>query len=475
MENQYDVVIVGSGPNGLSAGIAFAQQGYGVCILEARDTVGGGMRTAECTLPGFRHDICSAIHPMGYSSPFLKTLPLKEYGLEWIIPPASVAHPLDEGNAVILRKSVEETAENLGIDSRAYLRLINPFLKNPEGLISDALKPLGIPKNPGLFLRFGLRAFQPASFFTRQAFKEERARALFAGCAAHSVLPFDKFFTTAVGLIFLLTAHMENWAFPKGGSQNIANAMAAYFKNLGGELQLSTRIEQFGQLPKARKYLFDTDPIQMAAIATDQLPPSYKRRLNAYHFGPGAFKIDFALSEPIPWKDPDCLLASTVHVGGTLDEIAESEKSAWEGKICERPYVLVSQQSQFDETRAPTGKHTGWAYCHVPNGSGKDMTEAIEKQIERFAPGFRDTILAKKTMSPADFMAYNPNYAGGAITGGAADITQLFTRPVIRVNPYSTPHPDIYICSASTPPGGGVHGMCGYHAAKSVLKTLRHS
>ncbi|UXP31820.1 NAD(P)/FAD-dependent oxidoreductase [Reichenbachiella agarivorans] len=473
MGKQYDVVIVGSGPNGLSAGIVLAAKGLQVLIIEGAETVGGGTRTSELTLPGYYHDVCSAVHPMGYLSPYFKTLPLEEFGLEWIIPKASAAHPLDNQEAVLLSKSISETAHNLGIDAEKYQKIVTPFVDQAEDLLSDSLKPLGIPSNPLLLMQFGLKALQPATFYSKHAFEGERAKALFAGCAAHSVLPFDKFFTTAIGLMFLVTGHVENWAIPKGGSQNIANALAAYFKSLGGELKPSTKITDYKQLPDAKKYMFDTDPIQLAHIAKDQLPPSYQARLNKYQFGPGVFKIDYALDAPIPWKDPRCLDASTVHVGGTFAEVAASEKDAWEGRECQRPFVMLSQQSQFDTSRAPEGKHTGWAYCHVPNGSNKDMTQAIESQIERFAPGFKDTILAKRTMTTQDFYQYNPNYLGGAITGGAADIFQLFTRPVARIDPYSTPNPDIYICSASSPPGGGVHGMCGYHAAQSVLKSLK--
>ena len=474
MDNQYDIIIIGSGPNGLSAGIVLAQKGLKVLIIEAADTEGGGTRTAELTLSGFKHDVCSAVHPMGYLSPYFKTLPLGKFGLKWIIPEASVAHTLDTEGAVLLTKSIEETAQNLGVDAKAYKNLVTHFVEHADILLEDSLKPLGIPKDPFLLLRFGLKAFQPATFFTKHIFKTERAKALFAGCAAHSVLPLDKFFTTAIGLMFLVTGHVENWAIPKGGSQNIAKALAGYFKSLGGEFMFSTKIDLFEQLPKAKKYIFDTDPLQMAHIAKEQLPFSYKNRLKKYRFGPGVFKVDYALDAPIPWRDTRCLKAATVHIGGTFDEIAKSEKDAWEGRISEKPFVLLCQQSQFDDSRAPTGKHTGWAYCHVPNGSNTDMTERIENQIERFAPCFKDTILARHTMTPQDFQNYNPNYLGGAITGGVSDIFQLFTRPVARFDPYSTPNPDIFICSASSPPGGGVHGMCGFYAAQSVLKSIKY-
>ncbi len=384
-----------------------------------------------------------------------------------------MAHPLDDEQAVILSKSIRETARGLGADARVYEELMSYFTPRAHDLTADSLKPLGLPKNPIQMLRFGLKAFQPASFFANNAFASERAKALFAGCAAHSVLPFDKFFTSAIGLIFLITAHVENWAFPKGGSQNLAEALLSCYQSAGGELRLSTRIERFKQLPPAKKYLFDTDPLQLSKIAEEQLPRAYRKRLSRYTYGPGVFKIDYALSEPIPWKDPNCLKASTIHVGGSLKEIAQSEKDAWDKKHPSKPFVLMAQQSQFDESRAPKGKHTGWAYCHVPNNSTRDMTAQIENQIERFAPGFKDIILGRHTMATADFYKYNPNYLGGAVTGGAADISQLFTRPVARLDPYSTPNPDLFIGSASTPPGGGVHGMCGFYAAKSILKGLK--
>ncbi|WP_339839838.1 NAD(P)/FAD-dependent oxidoreductase [uncultured Maribacter sp.] len=473
MDKKYDVVIIGSGPNGLSAGICLAEKGLKVAIIEAAETIGGGMRTAELTLPGFKHDICSAVHPMAYMSPYLKTLPLEKYGLDWIIPEASVAHPLDNEDAVILSKSIKQTAANLGLDGKRYSELITPFVERAEDLIADSLKPLGIPSNPLLMAKFGLKAVQPSTLFANSRFKTERAKALFAGCAAHSILPLDKLFTSAIGLMFLITGHVENWAIPKGGSQSLANSLGDYFKVLGGELILNTHITNMNQLPEASKYMFDTDPLQLAKIAQDKLPSLYKKRLNNYKFGPGVFKIDFALDEAIPWKDSNCLKASTVHLGGTLNEIAKSEKDAWQGKHSDKPFVLIAQQSQFDDTRAPKGKHTGWAYCHVPNGSKMDMTTKIENQIERFAPGFKDIILAKNTMASKDFYSYNTNYFGGAVTGGVADISQLFTRPVTRIDPYSTPNSNIFICSASSPPGGGVHGMCGYNAAQSVLKSLK--
>ena len=473
MRTEFDAVIIGSGPNGLSAGIVLAQAGYSVLMLEAAATVGGGMRTAELTLDGYKHDICSAVHPMGYLSPYFKQLNLEKYGLEWVFPEVSVAHPLDDEPAVILEKSVAKTASNLGADGKRYQRIMQPFADRIDDLFQDMLKPLGMPSSPFLFTRFGMRALLPASTYARIAFKEKRLKALFAGCAAHSILPFNKLFTTALGLIFLASGHGVDWPFPKGGSQALANALRDCFVEAGGTVQLSTKIDRFDQLPEARAYLFDTDPWQLASIAEDKLPASYKKRLRRYNFGPGVFKIDLALSEPIPWADPNCHKASTVHVGGTLEEIEASEKEIWQGQHSTTPYVLIAQQSHFDDTRAPAGKHTCWAYCHVPNGSDQNMSQVIKNQIERFAPGFQDTILAEHEMNTSAFQTYNANYVGGAVTGGAADITQLFTRPALRFDPYSTPNDKIYICSASTPPGGGVHGMNGYYAAQSVLKKLR--
>lgn len=468
----YDIIIIGSGPNGLSAGIALAQKGLHVLILEAANTIGGGTRTNEFTLPGFHHDICSAVHPMAFSSPYFKTLSLEKYGLDWIIPEASVAHPLDDEEAVLLSKSIDDTAQNLGRDAKKYKKLITPLAEKAEELLADSLKPLGWPKNLQLFLRYGLQALQPASFYLNHTFKGARARAFFSGCMAHSVLPFNKFFSTSIGLMLITTGHIENWPIVKGGSQNIAKALASYFESLGGEIKVSTKIDDFRQLPKSEKYIFDTDPVQLADIAEEHLSTSYKKRLYKYRYGPGVFKVDYALDGPIPWKDPRCLKASTVHVGGSSKEIMASEKAAWKGRHSKNPFVLVSQQSLFDKSRAPSGKHTGWAYCHVPHGSKTDMSQNIEKQIERFAPGFRDIILAKRSMNAEDLYSYNPNYLGGAITGGSSDVFQLFSRPVSLLNPYATPNPHIFICSASTPPGGGVHGMCGFYAAKSVLKSL---
>ena len=468
----FDAVVIGSGPNGLSAAVALAQGGASVLVLEAAEEIGGGTRTAELTLPGFHHDVCSAVHTTGILSPFFRTLPLEEHGLRWILPRASVAHPLDDQPAVMMWRSVEETCAGLGADSSGYLDLVEPFLDNSEGFFADALGPLGWPRHPGMFARFGLKAMWPAAMFANWQFQQSRAKALFAGCAAHSILPLDKMFTAALGLIFSIAGHVEPWPVAAGGSQAIPHALGSLLRELGGEIRTGVRVTSPADLPAARVYLFDTSPDQLASIAKAALPRGYLRRLGHYRYGPGAFKLDWALDGPVPWSDPNCLAASTVHLGGTLEEIAAGEATMFRGEHPERPYVLLCQQSQLDPSRAPEGKQTGYAYCHVPGGSTVDMTEAIEKQVERFAPGFKDRILARHTMSTHDFHRYNPNFVGGAITGGVADAFQLFTRPVARFNPYTTPNPRVFICSASTPPGGGVHGMCGYHAAQSALNRI---
>ncbi len=472
MNKQYDVVIIGSGPNGLSAGIYLVQKGLKVLIIEASATVGGGTRTAELTLPGFHHDVCSAVHPMGVLSPYFQQLDLEQYGLEWVYPNVSVAHPLDKEDAVILSKSVVQTASNLGEDAEAYTRLIQPLASRIDWLLEDSLKPLGIPKHPFFLANFGLKAGLPSTIFNKLFFKENRAKALFAGCAGHSVLPLENWFTSALGLVFLACGHAVDWPVAKGGSQSITDALLNCFQVEGGEIVFSKHVKSIKKLPPSKAYLFDTDPLQVATIAETELPNRYVKRLRKYNYGMGTFKIDYALSEAIPWRDKRCLEASTVHLGGCHEEIAESERAAWHDKHSDSPFVILAQQSQFDKTRSPKGQHTCWAYCHVPLGSERDMSLEIENQIERFAPGFRDVILAKSSMTAHSFSKYNLNYVGGAVTGGAADITQLFTRPVARLNPYSTPNPKIFMCSASTPPGGGVHGMCGYWAAKSVFKKL---
>lgn len=472
MGQEYDAVIVGSGPNGLAAAIRLAQSGARVLVLEGRSRAGGGMRTAELTRPGFLHDICSSCHPMGRLSPYLSTLPLEAHGLSWTEPEVSVAHPLDDEPAVLLDPDLSRTAEALGVDAEAYRRLCGPFLDNTPGLLGDLLGPLGLPKHPLLMARFGMRGLLPAETLARLFFRERRAQALLAGCAGHSVLPLDAAATGAMALVFLLTAHATRWPVAEGGSEAIARAMVSLLSTLGGQVQTDHWVKSPRDLPPARVYLFDTSPDQLALTCETLLPSSYLRRLRRFRYGPGVFKVDWALSDPIPWRDPRVLQASTVHVGGTLEEIAASEAAVWRGAHPERPYLILVQASQHDPSRAPPGQHTGYAYCHVPAHSTVDMTPAIEAQIERFAPGFGQTILARHTMNTRQFTLHNPNYVGGAITGGVTDLTQLFTRPVARRDPYSTPHPRIFLCSSATPPGGGVHGMCGYHAAQSALAKI---
>jgi phytoene dehydrogenase-like protein len=468
-----DAVIIGSGPNGLAAAIELARAGASVRVLEARDEIGGGTRTAALTLPGFAHDVCSGCHPMGVLSPWFRSLPLAEHGLGWIHPPASVAHPLDDQPAVLLRRSLAETASGLGADARAYQTLFAPFLRDPHALLADLLAPLRVPRHPIRLARFGLPGLLPAAGALRARFRGEPARALLAGCAAHSVLPLERPLTAAVGMIFALTGHVEDWPVAAGGSQAIGRALASYLRTLGGRVETGRQVRSLADLPPARVVLFDTSPAQLADIGEPILPAGYVRRLRRYRYGPGAFKLDWALDGPIPWGDPRCLDASTVHLGGTLDEIAAAESAVWRGEHPERPFVLVVQQSQFDTTRAPAGRHTGYAYCHVPSGSTVDLTDVLERQVERFAPGFRDRILARHTLQTTDLQRLNPNCVGGAITGGVADLWQFFTRPVARLDPYSTPNPRLFICSASTPPGGGVHGMCGYFGARSALRSLK--
>lgn len=467
-----DAVVIGAGPNGLAAAVALARAGKAVSVLEARETIGGGLRTAALTLPGFAHDVCSGCHPMGVLSPFFRSLPLDQHGLRWIFPPASVAHPMDNEPAVLLRRSLADTARELGGDASVYERTFAPFLGDPHGLLADLLGPAQLPRHPIKMARFGLPGLLPATTAFRSRFREVRTRAVLAGCAAHSILPLDRPLTAAVGMIFALTAHVADWPVSAGGTRAVGDALASYLRALGGSIETNRPVRSLSDLPPARVILFDTSPAQLADIAGPVLPEGYLRRLRRYRYGPGVFKLDLALDGPIPWRDPRCLEASTVHVGGTLDEIAAAEGAVWRGEHPERPFVLVVQQSQFDATRAPAGKHTGYAYCHVPANSTVDLTDVVEKQIERFAPGFRDRILARHIMRTADFQAENLNYVGGAITGGVSDIWQFFTRPVARLDPYSTPNPRVFICSASTPPGGGVHGMCGYYAAQSALRGL---
>ena len=468
----YDALVVGAGPNGLSAGIAIAQTGRTVLVVEGRDTVGGGARSAALTLPGFLHDVCSAVHPLAAGSPFLSRLPLSDHGLDWVQPPAPLAHPLDDGTAVMMERSIEETADGLGRDAASYRGLFGPLVRDWDKLATDLLGPLRVPRHPMVTARFGLKGLRSALSVAKARFKGERARALFAGLAAHSVLPLERPPSAAVGLVLGASGHAVGWPLPYGGAQRISEALASHLTSLGGRIETGLRVERLEDIPAATVILLDITPRQVVSIAGGRIPNRFRRRLDAYRYGPGAFKMDWALSGPVPWKAPECARAGTVHLGGTMDEVAQAEREVWSGRHPERPFVLFSQPSLFDPSRAPGGQHTAWAYCHVPNGSDFDMTDKIEAQVERFAPGFRERILKRSARPPAALEEYNPNYVGGDINGGVQDLGQLFSRPARMLSPYAIPSTNLFICSSSTPPGGGVHGMCGYFAARAALRRL---
>jgi phytoene dehydrogenase-like protein len=473
---EFEAVIVGSGPNGLAAAIEIARAGHSVCVLEARETIGGGTRTAELTLPGFLHDVCSAVHPLAIASPFFKTLPLASYGLEWIHSPASVAHPFDDGSASILYRSVRETSATLGDDAPAYDALFSSLARNAEKLVPEILAPpVHLPRHPLLLTHFGVNAIQSAQGWADRHFRGSRARSLFTGMAGHSNMPLNGSLTAAFGLLLGMLGHAEGWPIIKGGSQKLSDALASYLTSLGGRIVTGSHVKSWRDVPAARAVLFDLTPRQVLNLTSEQLPSSYQWELRRYRYGPGAFKVDWALSSPIPWKARECSEAATIHVGGTAEEITESEQIVGRGQCPERPFVLLAQPTLFDFSRAPAGKHTAWAYCHVPNNSSIDMTDRIESQIERFAPGFRDCILGRHTMSAPDFETYNPNYIGGDISGGLQSVLQVLGRPSLRVTPYAMPAKGLFICSSSTPPGGGVHGMCGYHAARAALASVLYN
>jgi phytoene dehydrogenase-like protein len=467
----FDAVVVGSGPNGLAAAIEMARAGWSVCIFEARDTIGGGVRSAELTEPGFLHDVCSAIHPLGFASPFFNSLPLSQHGLEWIHPPASLAHPFDGGTAAVLEASLEKTSAGLGADALAYTKLFAPLVRNADKLVPEILAPpIRLPRHPLLMMAFAIKAIQSARRFSERHFRGDRARALFAGIAAHANLPLNASPTAAFGLLLGMLGHVGGWPLANGGSQKISDALASYFTSLNGRIVTGSPISSLRALPPARVIFVDITPRQLLRLAGDDFPPSYRRALENYQYGPGVFKVDWALNSPIPWQANECVRAGTLHLGGSMEEIVAGEGAVARGLCPEKPLILLAQQSLFDPSRAPADKHSAWAYCHLPRGSRVDMTERIECQVERFAPGFRDCILSRHTMSPPEFERYNPNYIGGDISGGLQNLSQIVARPSLRVIPYATPIKNLFICSSSTPPGGGVHGMCGYHAARAALK-----
>ncbi len=465
--------MVGAGPNGLVAAITLARAGWKVVLFEAGSTVGGGMRSAALTEPGFVHDVCSAIHPLALASPAFADLPLDAYGLEWIHPSAQLAHPLDGGRSAILERSVADTSGGLGADGPVYTRLFTPLVEHGASIVDAMLSPLRAPRAPVTLARFGMNAIRPARALAKARFDSDEARALLAGAAGHSMLSLDSPGTAGYGMFLTLLGHLVGWPMAAGGSQSLADALAALLVASGGEIVTDHEVTSLRALPPADATILDVTPRQLLAIAGDDLPTRYAAALRKYRYGPGVFKIDWALDGPIPWTSPDVARAATVHVGGTLDEVAASEAEVQSGRHPEGPFVLLVQPSSFDPSRAPAGKHTAWAYCHVPSGSDLDQTTAIEAQVERFAPGFRDQVRARHTMAPAQMESYNANYVGGDINGGAGDLRQLVSRPVASPRPWRTPVPGVYLCSSSTPPGGGVHGMCGWHAARTVRRDHR--
>ncbi|MEX1104241.1 MAG: NAD(P)/FAD-dependent oxidoreductase [Dehalococcoidia bacterium] len=473
MTRKWDAVVIGSGPNGLSAGVALARKGLAVRVYEAASTPGGGARTSELTLPGFRHDVCSSVHPFGIGSPFFQALPLARFGLDWAHPEVALAHPLDGGRAGALYASLERTRESLGEDGGAWVDLFEPFMREWPRLAKSALRPLAaIPEHPLLMAKFGLKALWPAWSFANRSFETEEARALFLGMAGHSMLPSRGPFTASFGLMLGAAGHAVGWPFARGGSAAITDALAAYLREFGGEIVCEQTVRSMDDLPPARAYLFDVTPRQLLEITGDRFSGLYRRQLERYRQGPGVFKLDYALSGPMPWTAEACRRAGTLHVCGGPEEVEESERAVSQGQLPERPLIIAAQASLADDTRAPAGQHTLWAYCHVPNGSTEDMSARIEAQFDRFAPGWRDLVLGRVMQGTSQLHDYNANYVGGDIAGGSHGGLQMFFRPAIRLNPYTTPDPSIFLCSSSTPPGGGVHGMCGYHAARAAW--VRH-
>lgn len=472
MGDSYDAIVIGAGPNGLAAAITLAQAGRSVLVREANATLGGSCRSAELTLPGFTHDICSTVQALAIASPFLRELPLREHGVELVHPRAEYAHPLDDGTAAVAYRSLDATAETLGPDGKAWKRLYGPIVRDWQKLVPTLLGPPSpFTKHPLALANFGLKALRSARSLAEGWFQGEHAKGLFAGAAGHSILPLEWTATSAFGLVLGASAHAGGWPVARGGSQKLADGLASILRAHGGKIELSAPVTRLDELPPAKAILCDISPRQLLAIAGERLPEGYRKKLEKFRYGPGVYKVDWALSEPIPWTAPGCREAGTIHLGGTFDEVAHAERAPWEGQHAEKPYVLVVQYP-FDPSRAPAGKQIAWAYCHVPHGSTFDMTERIEAQMERFAPGFKDTILARAVMGPAAMEAHNANLIGGDITGGANVFSQVFARPVLRLDPYKTPVKGLYLCSASTPPGGGVHGMCGHNAAKVALREV---
>jgi phytoene dehydrogenase-like protein len=469
---EYDAIVVGSGPNGLTAAALLARANLSVLVIEAAPTIGGGTRTQELTLPGFAHDVCSSVHAMAAASPILSALPLRQYGLEWVEPPVALAHPFDDRPPALLRRDIDATARAFGDDAHAYRSLIAPLATHWDALAADVLAPLHWPHHPARYARFGLRGAASASHLLRRHFASPAPRALLGGIAAHALQPLSRLGTAAFALVLAAAGHRVGWPFARGGSRAISDALAKYLLDYNGQIVVDQRVRSLDDLPPARATLLDVTPRQLLAIAGDKLSARYARSLRNYRYGPGIFKVDWALSAPVPWRERDCADAGTLHLVGDLESLEHNGALVANGEHPERPTVLVAQPAAFDATRAPAGRATLWGYCHVPHGSTVDMLAKIEAQIERFAPGFRDCVIRRHTMNTAQLEQYDPNLVGGDIGQGANTLRQLFLRPVARRDPYATSVRGLYICSSATPPGGGVHGMCGYHAARRALRDV---